>query len=103
MPRTSKVPLSTDESTSEGVSTSSDVRPPATFPPDRMIEAARSRLRSELCQHNDGVVSDTIEHAVDRAIELHAGQVRKSGEPYVVMQDWEIEICLPWPRQPRPF
>ena len=93
MPRTSKVTLSTDQLTSEGDSIPLDPRPPATFPPDRMIEAARSRLRTELCQHNDGVVADTIERAVDRSIEWHAGQLRKSGEPYVV-HPIEVAILL---------
>jgi guanosine-3',5'-bis(diphosphate) 3'-pyrophosphohydrolase len=93
MPSTSKVSLSTDQSTSDGDTTLQDPRPPATFPPDRLIEAARSRLRSELASHGHGDMPEAIERALVRALEWHAGQVRRTGEPYVV-HPIEVAILL---------
>jgi guanosine-3',5'-bis(diphosphate) 3'-pyrophosphohydrolase len=93
MPRTSKVSLSTDQPTSDGELALTEPLPPATFPPDRLIEAARSRLRSELANHGDGQVPALVERALDRASEWHEGQLRKSGEPYVV-HPIEVAILL---------
>ena len=93
MPGTSKATLITDTSAADQDSQSLTVRPPVTLPAEHLIEAARSRLRTELAQHNDGDVPEIIERAVDRAIEWHAGQARKSGEPYVV-HPIEVAILL---------
>ncbi len=93
MPSSSNVPQSSDQPTSAGEPVIPDIRPPATFPPDRLIEAARSRLLSQLTQHNDGVVPENVMRAISRAIEWHDGQLRKSGEPYVV-HPIEVAILL---------
>src|SRR6476660_2823081 len=93
MPGTSKATLITDQSASDQDSQTSNLRPPVSLPAEHLIEAARSRLRTELAQHNDGDVPAIIERAVDRAIEWHAGQERKSGEPYVV-HPIEVAILL---------
>ncbi|HEX3301939.1 MAG TPA: bifunctional (p)ppGpp synthetase/guanosine-3',5'-bis(diphosphate) 3'-pyrophosphohydrolase [Thermomicrobiales bacterium] len=93
MPGTSKATLITDQSASDQDSQTPNLRPPVSLPAEHLIEAARSRLRTELAQHNLGDVPAIIERAVDRAIEWHAGQVRKSGEPYVV-HPIEVAILL---------
>ena len=93
MPGTSKATLITDHSASDNDSQSPTFRPPVSLPAEHLIEAARSRLRTELAQHNDGNVPEIVERAVDRSIEWHAGQVRKSGEPYVV-HPIEVAILL---------
>src|SRR5688500_16278089 len=93
MPRAGKVTLSADPATPPETPDETAHRPPATFPPDRLIEAARSRLRTELDRHYDGAVTETIDRAIDRAIEWHQGQLRKSGEPYAV-HPIEVAILL---------
>ena len=93
MPRAGKVTLGADPPTPPEPRGEDAPRPPATFPPDRLIEAARSRLCTELERHYDGAVTETINRAVDRAIEWHAGQFRKSGEPYAV-HPIEVAILL---------
>ncbi|HQY30936.1 MAG TPA: RelA/SpoT family protein, partial [Thermomicrobiales bacterium] len=66
----------------------------AAFPPDRVIDAARSRLRTSYAEQNDqSELPEIIEHALERSIEWHNGQFRKSGEPYVV-HPIEVAILL---------
>jgi len=71
-----------------------DPRQLAVFPPDRVIEAAKSRLRTATRDTTEGAdLPDIVERALERSIEWHDGQFRKSGEPYVA-HPIEVAILL---------
>ncbi len=48
------------------------------------IEAGRARLLAEFKRHWPAVAPTQIEAACDLAMDAHSGQVRKSGEPYLI-------------------
>src|SRR4051794_35590973 len=94
MARTSKSTATTANTLSDNTTTPPDARQLAIFPPDKVIEAAKSRLRTAMVEQNDGQpVPEIVEKALERSIEWHEGQYRKSGEPYVV-HPIEVAILL---------
>ncbi len=92
MPQSSK--STPTASLNDNTTTPPDARQLAIFPPDKVIEAAKSRLRTAMVEQNDGQPMPAIvEKALERSIEWHEGQYRKSGEPYVV-HPIEVAILL---------
>src|SRR3954453_22161947 len=94
MVRTSKSPANTVITENQAPSELPDPRQLAVFPPDRVIEAAKSRLRTATRDTTEAAeLPDIVERALERSIEWHDGQFRKSGEPYVV-HPIEVAILL---------